>query len=220
MATTTTKFCSVEEVHAELQQYAGYNGDDALISQQVEKATALIRSYTRRDWEKASYTEFFTTYDQDITIRQGRNYVVFPLKEKPIDLTTEPVVTFNTAGNFANTDPLQYDIDYFVDTNKNQIVMYPAKMEVAGRSLKVVYTAGYDINSQDTSLLDVPANIRLCCAIQAAFWTKRILNQTTGSTQKSDSTGFKVFATTRSGFVAEALNLIKSETRVLIGSNR
>lgn len=220
MATTTSMFCSVEEVHTELQQHAGFNGDDTLIQQQIEKATALIRSYTRRDWEKSSYTEHFTTYDQDITIRQGRNYVMFPLKEKPIDLATEPVVTFNTAGQFDNTDPLQYDVDYVVDTVKNQIIMYPSKMEVAGRSLKVVYTAGYDINQIDPQLLDVPTNIRMACCIQAAFYTNRILNQNAGTSQKSNKIGFKVFATTRSGFVAEALNLIKPETRVLIGSNR
>lgn len=220
MATTTTMFCSVEEVHTELAQYGGYNGDDALIQQQVEKTTALIRTYTRRDWERASYTEYFTTYEQDIQIKVGRNYVMFPLKEKPVDLAVTPIVTFNTAGRFADTQALQYNVDYVVDTNKNQIVMYPSKMEVAGRSLQVVYTAGYEINQSDQRILDVPVNIRMACCIQAAFYTRRIINQQSGSQQKSDKTGFKVYDLTRSGFVSEALHLIKPETRVLIGSNR
>ena len=220
MATTTTMFCSVEEVHTELNQHAGYNGDDTLIQQQIEKATALIRSYTRRDWELSSYTEFFTTYSQDISIRQGRNFVMFPLKEKPVAVIPEPVITFNTAGRFDDTEPLQYDVDYVVDQNKNQIIMYPSKMEVAGRSLKVVYTAGYPINSGDARVLDVPGNIRAACCVQAAFYTKRILNANEGSSQKSDKTGYKVYSLTKSGFVTEALNLIKPETRVLIGSNR
>jgi hypothetical protein len=220
MTITTTMFCSVEEVHIELAQYGGYNGDDNLIQQQIEKATALIRQYTRRGWEKSSFTEYFTTYQIDIAIGVGRNYAMFPLKEKPIDLAVTPVVTFNTAGRFADTQPLEYGEDYYIDADKNQLIMYPSKMEVQGRSLKVVYTAGYPVNGSNTALLDVPVNIRMACCVQAAFYTRRILNANTGSQQKSDKTGFKIYALTKSGFVEEALHLIKPETRVLIGSNR
>jgi hypothetical protein len=222
MAQTTTMFCSVSDVHTELVQNAGYNGDDTLIQQQILKATALIRNYTRRDWEKAVYTEFFTTYDVDITINQGRNFARFPLKEKPVSVEAgeEAVIVFNTAGRFEDTQPLQYDIDYSVDTGSNSIIMYPSKMESMGRSLRVIYTAGYPINDTDATLLDVAPNICQACIVQAAFYTQRILNASGGTYAKSDKTGSKDYSLTKSGFVADALHLIKPETRILIGSNR
>lgn len=220
MPTTTTMFCSVADVQAELNQHAGYTGDNALITAQIKKATALIRSYTRRDWEYGEYVEVFSTYSQDISISVGRNHVIFPLKEKPVDITAPFSVKFNTAGRFDDTDALTSGTDYYFDAIKNQIVMYPSRMEATSRSLQVTYTAGHEIDDEDTALLLVPQNIASACAAQAAFYVQSILNQTSGASQKSDKRGSSVYAITKSGFVSEALNLIKPETRVMVGSNR
>ena len=217
MPTTTTKFCTVAEVHTALNQHSGYNADDTLIQTQIELATQLIRNFTRREWEAGSYTDYFSTQDVDVLIGKGRGHVKFFLSERNVSGT--PDVVFNTAGKFGDTQALEMGTDFYLDTRVNAIVMYPGIMTYSGRSLRVIYTAGYPINDSDALLLEVPTDIRMACQQQAAFMTRRVLNATTGTSEKSNKTGSSISKVGGSGLVMEAQALLRTNTRTLIGSN-
>lgn len=213
---TTTKFCLPSDVHPHINSAVGYSGDDAAIEVHIKTATALIREYTRRNWEHGTYTQYFSTQDIEIGIGRGSGVANFYLNERPLLNVTS--VTFNTAGRFDTTDPLD-SLDYGVDTDKNSVFIYPGVMRAFARSLRIIYVAGYEINGDDADLLDVDEAMKQACAIQAGFTWQRALNQTSGKSQKQDVGGFANYSLTKSGFVAEALALLKGRTRTFVGSN-
>jgi len=213
---TTTKFCELEDVKAELNMGDGFSGDDTQLTLHIKRATALIRTFTRRSWELGTYTQYFSTNDINIALNSGRNVSRFWLKEKPA--TSVTTITYNTGGDFANTDPLVEDTHYYVDYDANAIVIYPQYMTSSMRSLKAVYVAGYGVNDTDADLLDVPENLKRACAIQAAFTWKRVLNETQGTVQKQDRKGFVNYGLTSSGLIKDALAMVRGETRTLVGN--
>ena len=212
----TTKFCTVAQVKAYLSGDEAYTGDDTMIAAHIETATALLRQFTRRDWERATFTQFFDTNDINIAIRQGNGYTQFQLKEKPVQSITS--VKFNTAGDWTNTTALEARL-YELDAARNRVILYPTLMNSYGRALQVVYVAGYPVNDSDADLLDVAPNLRNACAIQAAFTFRRVINETSGSKQKQDRKGLVNYAVNSSGLIGEALALVKSDTRLLVGGN-
>lgn len=213
---TTTKFCLPDDVHPFLNSYDGYSGDDDQITQHIEAATAMIRNHTRRQWERNTYTKVFGTKDIEVTIGVGSNVAKFYMDERPLVSVTS--VKFNTAGRFADTDALDTD-DYYVDTDRGQLLIYPGVMHSHARSLQVVYVAGYEVNDSDTALLDVDEALKNACAIQAGFTWQRALNQTSGKAQKQDSKGFANYSVSKTGIVLEALALLRPYARTLVGSN-
>lgn len=212
---TTTMFCLPDEVQAHMNVANNWSGDDPQITTHIKTATALIRNFTRRSWELGAYTQFFGTRDIEVAIGRGSNLSRWTLNEKPLISVTS--IKFNTAGDFANTDPL--DTSYYeVDLDRNAVVMYPGVMRSHARSLQIVYQAGYAVNPDETELLDVSESLKQACAIQAAATFTRTLNQTTGKSQKQDQKGFANFATSSAGLVKEAQALLRGHTRLLMGS--
>lgn len=217
MAPTTSKFCTVEQVKTHLSIEDSWTGDDAQIEAHIIAATELIRQYTRRAWETGTYTQFFTTRDIEISIGQGSNAAVFRLNEKPLESVTS--VVFNTAGKFDDTDPLTEGNGYFVDLDRNAIVLYPGRMQSHARSLKVQYVAGYPIDDNDNDLLLVARNLQMACAVQTAFTFRRVVNETSGKGQKQDKKGFANYSLSNTGLVKDALAYIRQDARILVGSN-
>lgn len=213
---TTTKFCLPSDVHPHINTASGYAGDDAQIETHIKAATALIREHTRRSWETGTYTQFFSTQDIEIGIGRGSGVSRWYVDERPLQSVTS--IKFNTAGRFADTDPLD-STDYYVEADKGRVVMYPGVMRSFARSLQIVYVAGYEINIDDPDLLDVDEALAQACAIQAGFTWQRALNQTSGKSQKQDKGGFANYSITKSGLVAEALALVKGKARTLVGTN-
>lgn len=212
MAPTTSKFCLPLDVKAYLNQNDGYTGDDAHITTHIKHATALIRNYTRRDWESGSFTEFFDTAQVISQLNLGRAYARFTLKERPLQSITN--IRFHTGGEWEDAADLSTDL-YSIDGNS--VVIYPHEMRYHQRSIRIVYIAGYEIDITDTDLLLVAENIKQACAIQAAFTWRRVLNETQGKSQKQDKQGFANFRVSPSGLIGEAQALLKSETTLLIG---
>lgn len=214
----TTKFCTVADVKAQLNTNDGYTGDDAAIEAQIVNATALVRAATRREWEAATYTQFFDTQDINIAIRPGQAVARFTLNEQPLQSITS--VKFHTGGDFDNTTALsEADNDYYVDLARNALILYPSYMSRNLRSLQVVYVAGYEINGVDSDLLDVDASLRAATAAQAAFTWRRIINETSGKSQKQDRQGFANYRIGANGLVMEAQAMLRGKTRLLTGSN-
>lgn len=214
--TTTTKFCTLDAVKAYMRDAIGYNGDDALITEHIITATATIREYTRRNWERTQRTQLFDSKDINQSLNVGQGMASFTLKEKP--LVSIDTVVFHAGGAFADARALDA-ANYTVDLDRNRVVIYPGIMTSGRGQLQVTYTAGYEPDATDPLLLKVGTNIARACAIQAAFTTRQVLNETSGKKQKQDKLGFANFGLTSSGLVADALALVKSETRILVGGN-
>lgn len=213
---TTDKFCTLDNVKAYMRDAIGYSGDDELISEHIITATALLREYTRREWELGQRTQLFDSKDINTSINVGNGMASFTLKEKP--LVSIDKVVFHAGGSFADARALDSS-DYTVDADRNRVVIYPGTMTSGRGQLQITYTAGYPVDSVDSDLLRVATNISRACAIQAAFTTRQALNETSGKKQKQDKLGFANYALTSSGLVAEALALVRRETRILVGGN-
>lgn len=214
--TTTTMFCSLADVKAHTNTQESFVGDDAVLTTHIKMATALIRVYTRRSWERASYTQFFSTQDINVAIRRGDEVARFSIKEKPLQAVTE--VIFNTGGNWDNTAPLQPS-SYEVDVEANALILYPQQMVSHARSLRVRYVAGYAVNLNDANLLDVSENIRQATAMQAAMTFRRKVNETAGVSLKQDRKGLAQYRVGPSGLFMEAQALLRGEVSLLVGGN-
>lgn len=213
---TTTKFCTVADVKARLTTADGYTGDDTLITSHIEQATALLRQYTRRNWEFATRTQLFDSRHIQTSYGLGQNVAGFTLKEKP--LIAVKTVKYHTGGLFADTEALD-PAHYTVDFERNRVLIYPYVMTFNRGSLQVTYEAGYQPDGTDTALLLVAPNLKMACAIQAAFTFRRVINENTGNRQKQDKQGAATVSLTSSGLITEALALVKGETRTLVGGN-
>ena len=209
---TTTKFCLPADVSLQMNNRDGYTGDDAAITAHIKQATALVRSFTRRTWERGTFTQFFDTQQINTAFQLGRSVARFSLKEKPLQSITS--IKFNTGGDWEATAELRSDL-WTLDGNS--IIIYPSQMHYHQRSLRVVYIAGHPINDTDAELLDVPENLKQAVAIQAAYQWRRVINETSGKKQKQDQKGFANYSITSSGLVGEALALIKGDTTPLLG---
>ena len=211
---TTTKFCTISNVKDYLNAADGYAGDDAQIENHIKQATALIRNYTRRKWERASHTQYFSTQDISIAFGMSRSVAKFSLKERPVQSITS--VKFHTGGDFGTVENLASTV---WELDENKIVMYPSLMHHHERALRVEYVAGYLPDTDDPLLLDVSEHLRQACAVQASFTWRRVINETQGKSQKQDKKGFANYSTNSSGLISEALALLKTETSIMVGSN-
>lgn len=214
--TTTTMFCSLADVKAHTNTQESFVGDDAVLTTHIKMATALIRVYTRRKWERASYTQFFSTQDINVAIRRGDEVARFSIKEKPLVSVTE--VIFNTGGNWEDTQPLESST-YEVDTDANALILYPQIMVSHARALRVRYVAGFPINDTNADLLDVSENIRQATAMQAAMSFRRKVNETAGLSLKQDRKGLAQYRVGPSGLFMEAQSLLRGEVSLLVGGN-
>jgi len=209
-------FCTTDDVKAHIQTASSYTGDDALITTHIKLATALIRKFTRRNWERQTFTQFFGTEDINTSIRRGDNVLRFTLKEKPLVSVTE--VKYNTGGEWANTDAIDA-ADYEVDLNANAVIIYPWRSSSSARSVRIKYVAGYEVNGGNADLLDVDEHIKQACAHQAAFSFRRVVNETSNVSLKQDRKGLSQYKVGPSGLVMEAQALVRGEAALLVGGN-
>lgn len=208
----SSKFCTVDQVKAYLNTLDGYTGDDAAITQHIKTATSLIRKYTRRNWTRQSYTQHFSTQMINVALGTGVGVARFTVNERPVHSITS--IKYSPEGDWANTTDLESDLFEVTDSG---FVIYPNIMRFYPRSMRVVYDAGYEVDGDDAELLLVDENVAAACAIQAAFTFQRVINETQGAGQKQDKKGFTTYRLNSSGLVGDALALLKSETRILVG---
>lgn len=211
----TTKFCTIAQVRAQLNDADGYSGDDAAVTEHIKQATALIRVFTRRNWETGSREQFFTTHDINIAINEGRTVASFTLDEKPLQSIT--AVKFHTGGEWDDTTALDSTL-YAADTQRNAMIMYPFQMRSSMRSLQVTYVAGYEVDDTDTDLLLVDQSMASACALQAATTYRRVLNQSIGTDKSITKSGERMdYNFSSAGLVKEAQALLRGTPKVLVG---
>lgn len=207
----------------------GFTRDDAMIEIFIEQATAMIRQFTRREWTEQEYTDYLSTADIDVAINRGKGVYAATLREKSVNVTDElyPALRYSASGNWDDTADIPRS-NYTVDVRKNQIIMYPGVMTYRPRSLRCVYTAGYpvvdmapvtDPPSPPDYVVQVPNNIRQACIAQAVYLTRRELNNTAGTSREDGGNRMRGYWMTQTGFVREALALLRTEVRLLMGGN-
>lgn len=209
-----------------------FTRDDAMIETFIEQATAMIRQHTRREWTQNVYTDYLSTADIDVAINRGGVYKA-TLREKPISVAPAeyPALRYSASGNWDDTDDIPIS-NYTIDVRKNQIIMYPGVMTYRPRSLRCVYTAGYPVVDVTVypdplpnppplpyEVVQVPTNIRQACIAQAAYMVRRELNSTAGSSREEGGNRMRGYWMTQTGLVREALALIRTEVRLLVGGN-
>jgi hypothetical protein len=208
----TTKFCTVDQVKAYLNAVDSYSGDDTAITQHIKTATSLIKRYTRRSWVEATFVEHFSTQQINVALGTGVGVARFTLKERPIQSIT--AILYSPSGDWANTTALESTM---YEITGSGFVIYPNVMRYYPRSIRCTYVGGYALDGTDAELVLVPEHVAAACAIQAAFTFRRVINETSGSKQKQDKKGFVTFDLNAAGLIGDALALLKSETRILVG---
>lgn len=215
-----TKFCDVDAVLAAMDTEIGYTRDNNLIALYIEQSSELIRQYTRRQWDRAQYTDFLDTADIDVAIQRGRNFYAATLREKPVDVADAfyPKVRYSPSGKWDDATDLDRSV-YSVDVRKSQIILYPALMVHRPRSLRVTYYAGYAPTVEDVDIIAVPAHIKMACVAQTGYYVRRHLNQTAGTSTEDGGNRLRGYFVTQNGLIREAVALLKSEVRLLVGGN-
>jgi hypothetical protein len=213
-----TKFCKVEDVLAVMQTEEGYTRDNNLIEIYIEQASAIIRQYTRREWDEAEYTDYLDTNDIDVMVNKGKGVYIVTLRERPvsIDEPDYPKVRYSATGRWDDVADLDRSA-YTVDARKNQVVMYPGLMSSRPRALRVVYRAGYGLTEVGGDTVAVPANIAAACIAQTAFYVRRALNNVSGTNRKDSHERLASYGMGQTGLIREALALIKTEVRLFVG---
>lgn len=217
-----TTLCSLDDVKSLMQGGANWTADDASLLASIEHASALIRRYTRREFDQATYVEFFDTQDIDVAIGRGGNVAKFFLKERPVSLTDEnyPVLKFHTGGDWANTTALDRGY-YQFDNRTNAIVIYPQVMQSVGRSLQITYVAGYaeilDEDDAPTGVIAVPSHVKQACAQQAMAEFRALVNEITGSSRNEEEQRNTRDSIGPSGLCKSALALVRTEVRLMTG---
>jgi hypothetical protein len=209
------KFCTIQDVKSRMDLSISYTGRDDMFTDAIMDATALIRAYTRRNYDYAAYTQYASVSRTDVVLSIGRQVNKITLDERPIDPAKMPIVTYSQFGDWANAIPLLTSY-YQVDYARNQIVLYPGDTFFTERSLKIDYYAGYLPDATDTDLLLVSRNIKAACAVQAAFSIKRQVNQSAGEDQaRSGRNNLVKYHVNASGLIPESAALLRGEVRLL-----
>lgn len=216
-----TVFCKISDLKMLGSVEAGYNGDDALLGYFIMQASAQIRTYTRRQWDRSEYTDYVSTTDIDRHIRRGKSTFVISLREKNVSVEEAfyPKLRYETAGKWDSTDDIDRSV-YSVDTYKSQIILYPQILSSNARSVRIVYRAGYPTipDVDNGNVLDVPDNIKAACVAQANWLFRKHLNDTNGTDRAKGQERVAAAGVTSGGLCAEALSLIKGEVKLLTGS--
>jgi uncharacterized phiE125 gp8 family phage protein len=132
-------------------------GDDALLTNFIKRASALIEKYCRRTFGVATYHQRLDG--------PGDTYLLLP--QYPIVSVTEIKV-----GSIAiAAESSDGDGGYFVSDANAGIIFYPGGFPKGTGNVQVTYQAGYDLPGDTaTSAPDLPFDIEQACIELVAHW--------------------------------------------------
>lgn len=211
------KFCDVTDVVAMTRIAGDYkNYHNQIDVQIIPLATKQIQNLCRRSFIEAQYTEYHPT------VERLNSSTKLWLKE--INLSDVVVkVDYNWPRDWSTVDALQAD-EYLVDADKGTVELLIDTREHA-RSIQVVYTGGYEVQSAasrgqaESALVAVPDDLRHACALQSAFMLDRIVNKDTGQSGKKGPSviPLKLQSQAANGVIPEAISCIAHYRRMLTG---
>lgn len=175
-----TPFVTRDELKAYLNVADGVTAYDDRIDALVLEASRMIETFARRKFAKAQRTEYFhTAKNHNAALNfldhgDGTTTEVHPrtltLGGIPVDTGAEFKVYYDSARAFEET-ALVESSKYFLDAETGKLTLL-FQMNTHPRSLKVVYTAGYEA-SGGTLSDNAPGDLKHACVLQALhLWNK------------------------------------------------
>lgn len=217
----TSKFCTTADVLPLINGNPAFvdASRDAKIEAQIKAATALIRTFTRREWDSRQHTEYFSVPDIDVLRGIGSTPLQFRLSHFPVATPLSAVVKYSPTGQWSLVEAEPTDRYAFeqVELGKGMISMYSSEIQSSTRSVQIVYTAGFQVDGSDDELLLVDQNLKSACAMQAAFMYRRQLEAEQGKSSKGNRSGQAQFNIRPTGLIAEAQALIRSYVMIFTG---
>lgn len=201
------KFCSIQDVVSLTRIAANYSNFHPLIEQCISIATKQIQTYCRRSFVKQVYTEYFPTMEK----KDGPSKIY--LGEINVSASPSPAIrlSYDYPSDWSAVTPLlsqYYRIDY-----TNGVVTLLVALQEHGEAIQVVYTGGYDADTNVTNLILVPDDVRMACALQASYLTDKVVNQDLGQVAKNATGIVKMLILDKAavhGIIPQARNIIGS----------
>lgn len=216
-----SKFCAVADVLSLINGNASFvdTGRDGKITAHIKTATALIRAYTRRDWERRTHIEYFNALDIDVLRGIGSSPLQLRLSEFPVVTPLSIALRYSPSGQFdlVEDEPTDRYVYEQAEYGKGVVNVYTSYMEASNRSIRAIYNAGFLPDGSDNDLLLVDENLKQACVQQAAFMYRRQLDGEQGQQQKGNRRGQAQFNMRPTGLIAEAQGLVKSYVKIFTG---
>lgn len=190
----TIPLVTVDEVKDFIKTKSTFTGNDAIYLSLATKATKLIEQYCRRTFDKKEYIEFFGTRKAGRVIldlygatQQGyleqNETQKFYLSNTPIDTLADFEVFFDPQRVWDEDSKLSESI-YWLDT-KAGVLSISTYVGATEHSVKVVYTAGYDVVN-DTLSESAPEDLKLACLVTVVNLFNRMQDRTFGLRQSGE----------------------------------
>lgn len=210
------EFCTVSEAKPFTRIRDGYSEHDGLLLQCIQLATAQIKEHCRRSFSKTAYVEYFPTCER------GDRPSKFYLTERNVATSPALVMRLDYGWPTDWTTVTPVDALYYRVDREKGILTYLSGTYEHPESIRIEYTAGYDTDTGNTSLVLVPVDVRQAAAIQSAYLLEKMLNQDIGQTNKNASGVIKTLrleAGAVSGLVKQAASLLSKYRPSLVGKN-
>ena len=129
---------------ANVKSYIGVSVSthDTLIGLLIDSVSSFIETYTGRTYAAAEFTEYF-----------DGNACEFILKNRPVDDSPAPVVSYNNGTQATPNWQVVSAEDYVINREAGIIVSTYGKLPTGSQNIKIVYTAGYATIPADLELL-------------------------------------------------------------------
>lgn len=217
MPVTNAKFCIKSDIRHLVPIKSSYTGHDDLMDQLIPAATKQIQKFCRRTFIQEVYTEFFPTIDNRNTLIP---YSIW-LKEIPVATSPVPIIILSYNYDWDNTDALIVDLQkgYQIDFDSGRVDFSIAFRQHA-KSLRVVYTGGYALNTDvdEDNFYEPNADILLACAMQTAFLVERFIETEQGVESKTrGGKNTNVLGAASHGLTPEVRSMVASYKRTLVG---
>lgn len=218
----------ISDVLGYLPVRSGNDAFDERISMLIDVATTQIETATNRYFTFQAHTEYFNTvdtaskrYDFGGSTNESGLYthsrpIRYVLKGIPVSASANFAVYYDTRRVFGAETEIS-TTDYILN-RESGILTLRSPMREGENYLKVVYSAGYDVDPSNSFLVDVPTDLKLACVTQVIHLFGRLTPDNIGvdsdrGTKSVDAAKF----TRLGGLTIEAASMIHRYRQPLLG---
>ncbi len=207
------KFCSVADVKAYLNidPARAYTGYDARIASLIELSTNEIQTFCNRSFLRGEYVEYISLPES------RRNHKIW-LKERAVQASPALSIKldYSSAPSWNIVSPVLPDL-YRVDAEKGVVTLMFATAH-ATDAAQITYTAGYP---EVGGVVEVPAPVKLACALQTSANLERLLASDFGQKEKTERKGTlntKLEDGYIKGLLPQCRNILRDYVKLRTGS--
>lgn len=215
---TNSVLCTPDQVKVLSPSSSSYTGFDARISPCIAMASATVKNYARRVFDKVARTEKFMS--PDTWSHPDNSPFRVRIREWPIQAASA-VITYDPSGEFIYAPAIttlvegtHYNINY--DTG---FIEFMGGYSYSSSGLKVAYTGGYTVTGTTPPVVAVPDELAFATAQQAVFSLNRLVAGQMGvsESEKGRYTMQKFTLNASSGLIAEVHAVVNNYRGILIG---